>query len=92
MEGVIVLFMFLLYVAICACVGAYANRLGRLTYLFVILSFLFTPLFTIIVLFLCGETKAHRRNRIEEEAQWFKSVTCEIMEEEQNLTLIETAP
>lgn len=77
-----------LYFVVVYCVGLnavmnYASRCGRDKTSWALMSILFTPFIAAFLLYLYGESKEHRKERIIEEELWRRSCNEEAMEIEE---------
>lgn len=65
-----------IYCIALSAVMSYANRYGRDKTSWVFIAILFTPFIAAFLLFLYGESKEHRKERIIEEELWIRN--CEV--------------
>lgn len=72
MEILIYLISFALWLMFMGASISLSDRYGRSCGLWLIVSILFTPILSIILLFIHGETNKHRQERIKEEEMWRK--------------------
>lgn len=74
-----VLYLGAIYCIALNAVMNYANRYGRDRTSWVFIAILFTPFIAAFLLFLYGESKEHRKERIIKEELWRRSCNEEVM-------------
>ena len=77
--GWIVLLFIVVYCFMLNAVMNYADRKGREKTFWVFIGIVFSPIIATFLLFLYGESKEHRKERIIEEDLWRRSCNEEVM-------------
>lgn len=77
-EGIRIGWIFLLFIVVYSfilnAVMHYADRNGRDKTFWILIAIIFTPIIATFLLFLYGETKEHRKERIIEEELWKRNL------------------
>lgn len=76
--GLIVLLFIVVYCFILNAVMNYADRKGRDKTFWVFIGIVFSPIIATFLLFLYGESKEHRKERIIEEELWKRNCETEV--------------